>query len=115
MLTDASTVRMRATVARTFVDTVVIHRPVVGADSEGNPDGTLTTVATTVGRWGAPAVQERELAAQAGDRLDAVLTVAVDQDIKAGDIVDVCDARWHVNAVNGSRFQQKARLVRFAQ
>lgn len=112
MLTDAKAERMQSTIARSFVDAVVINRPANTSDGEGNAAGGATIIATTVGRWGSPRPTELQTAAQAGQKLDATLTIAETEDARDGDLVDVRGERWRITTVTKSRFQQKLNLVR---
>lgn len=112
MLTDAKVERIQSTIARSFIDEVVIRRPANTADAEGNAAAALAVVVTTVGRWGSPTPAELQSAAQAGQRLDAMLTIADNHDVRGGDLVDVRAHRWRVGTVTVSRFQQKLHLVR---
>lgn len=118
MLTDTQQTRMRTTIARTFIDTVVIHRPAATADAEGNPAGELTTVATTVGRWhgflpgAARGFVADEIAGQAGQQAQATITLTIGTDLRPGDLVDVHDLRWRVLRVVDGRLQLRAFLER---
>ena len=105
--------RLRGRIERTFCDTVVIKERTVGADADGNPSGVLTTVATLDGRLSRPTPAELQIAAQAGQRLDRVLTVAYDAAIEPGQMVDAGGKRWKVGAVGASRVQTKVNLSRW--
>lgn len=113
MLTATEVARMQSSVARSFVDTIVIKQRSATADSEGNPSGTLTTVATIVGRVAKPTPAELQVAAQAGQRLDRVLTVALGAGIEPGQVVEVNGERWKVGMVASSRVQTKVNLSRW--
>lgn len=118
MLTDVQQTRMRATISKTFIDSVTIQRPVVAADSEGNPSGQLTTIATTVGRWhgflpgAARGFVADEIAGQAGQQADATLTLPVGTDIRPGDLPTVRGVRWRVLRVVDGRLQMRIFLQR---
>lgn len=113
MLSTTDVARMRTSVARSFVDTIVIKHRATTADAEGNPAGTLTLVATVAGRVAKPTPAELQIAAQAGQRLDRVLTLALGSGIKPGHLVEVAGERWKVGTVASSRVQTKANLARW--
>jgi hypothetical protein len=100
-------------IGRTFVDDVTIKRfSSTATDSEGNPSGTPTLVATVPGRWQSPTAAELDLAAQSGQRLDSTVTVALGTDIQPGDVAEV-NGTWRVGSVMSDRVQTKATLSRW--
>lgn len=105
--------RLRGRIERTFTDTIVIKERSATADTEGNASGTLTTLATIEGRLSKPTPTELQVAAQAGQRLDRVLTVAYDADVEPGQVVEVNGERWKVGTVASSRVQTKVNLSRW--
>lgn len=115
--------RMKATIAKTFVDTVIIYRTANTRDAEGNSTDALTTIATTVGRW-APLVLRSspvrlgssglDISGQPAELVDALLTVAPGTNIETGDLVDVHGARWIVGRADDERLQKRVGLRRVA-
>lgn len=91
-------------------DPVKVYRPGAGADAEGVPTAVLTLVYDGVGTWGTPGAVDRQIAAQRGQQLDAV--VAMTFRPNPGDVADVRGFRWVVVAVTDTRFHYRAFLRR---
>lgn len=106
--------RLRERIATTFGDTITIKRRAsTGTDDEGNPSRTLTTVARIRGRISTPTAEQLQIAAQAGERVDAVLTAAVDADVRPGDVAECGSDTWKVETARASKVQLKANLSRW--
>lgn len=104
---------LRRSIERTFADTIVIKARAATADAEGNPSGTLTTLATIAGRVSKPTPAELQIAAQSGQRLDRVVTVAYDATIKPGQLIEIAGDLWKVGTVESSKVQTKVNLSRW--
>lgn len=103
--------RLRSRIERTFSDTVIVRRHgALTTDNEGNGTSTLVVVDTIKGEWLPPQPSDLEVAAQAGQRLDAILKIAYDADVRPGDIVEV-NGTWRVGNVRPGRVQARAHLV----
>jgi hypothetical protein len=94
--------RIEAGVTRYFTDTATINRPGSASDSEGNPTKVLSPIWTGSGYLGLPSASERQIAAQLGQRLDAVFSMPV-EDISLGDQVTVRDKTYKVIASEDRR------------
>lgn len=100
---------------RPYRDEVVVKREgSVVTDSEGNTITPLVPVGAVVGEWLTPSAEELEIAAQAGQRLDALLKVPAAADVRLRDVV-VVNGTWSVTSIEPGRTHATAHLVRVEQ
>lgn len=92
-------------------DTVVVRRPAATSDGEGNAVGVLATVLTTRGTWGTPSYGDRQVAAQSGQQIDAVVAMAT-ADVRPGDRMTVRSKDYEVTAVGDTRLHMRCFLRR---
>jgi hypothetical protein len=92
-------------------NSVTVYRQASTTDAEGNAVGTLTEHLATKGTYGSPSRRDREIAAQQGQQLDAVVAMEA-ADVRPGDVVEVMSQRWTVNGVVNVRTHQRVFLRR---
>lgn len=115
MLTAAELASMRATVDGSLPDTVVVKREAATADSEGNPTGTLTTVATTNG-WLTHASTRvagagEEIAGQDGQRPRRIVILPHDTTVEPGDRLVIDGVTWRAGEVRSDRLHVRCDVT----
>lgn len=94
--------RIQTGVERFFTDPAEINRPGSASDTEGNPTKVLSPIWAGSGYLGLPSASERQIAAQLGQRLDAVFSMPI-EDINLGDQVTVRGRTYKVIASEDRR------------